>query len=279
MEGTRISRTRGGAAIGGLLGATLVGLVDWGTGTELAFSFFYLLPIGYAAWFGGRRIGLGVALVGAIAYPAAEIFGNRVYASPLIPVWNASIRLLTFAVVVFLLTSLLRNLAEVTSLSQTDPLTGLLRGVRAVELLALEIERTRRYGQPFSAAYLDVDDFKRVNDTLGHAGGDEVLRRVGAAMRDTMRATDLCARMGGDEFFVLMPETDGAAARTIIQRLQHELTESTSPIGGGRVTFSIGVITFEQPPATADDAVKAVDELMYDVKRSGKNSFRHHVAA
>lgn len=94
-----------------------------------------------------------------------------------------------------------------------------------------------------------------------------------------MRSNDLCARMGGDECFVLMPETDGAAARTIVERLQRELTESAALLDGQRVTFSIGVITFQQPPATADAAVVAVDELMYVVKRSGKDSFRHQVAA
>ena len=270
-------RTRGMAAVGGLIGASVVGYLDWVTGTELAFSAFYLLPIGYAAWFGGRRIGFGVALVAAIAYPAAEIFSARMYTSSLIPIWNASIRLLTFAVVVFLLTSLLKQLAQVTALSQIDPLTGLLRGGRLVELLAREIERSRRYEHPFSAAYLDVDDFKKVNDTRGHAGGDEVLRSVGAAMQSTMRSTDMCARMGGDEFFVLMPETDGDAACIIIERLQRELT-TTASAAGPRVTFSIGVITFDQAPATADEAVVAVDELMYDVKRGGKNSFRHREA-
>ena len=266
------------AAVGGLVGVTLVGFLDWTTGIELAFSAFYLIPIGYAAWFGGRRIGIGVALVAAIAYPAAELMAGRAYASPLIPVWNASMRLVTLSVVVILLTSLLNELAHVTALSQVDPLTGLLRSNRLTELLDHEIERARRYGRPFSAAYLDVDDFKKVNDTRGHVGGDEVLRAVGAGMRGTMRASDRCARMGGDEFFVLMPETDGVAARSIVQRLQRELTQQTSA-SGPAVTFSIGVVTFEQPPRDADAAVSVVDELMYEVKRGGKDSFRHQIAA
>ena len=278
MEPNRIWRTRAAAAIGGVAGATIVGYLDWVTGTELAFSAFYLLPIGYAAWFGGRRIGFAVALMAAVSFPIAELLTDRAYSSGLVPVWNAGIRLSTFAVVVFLLTSLLEELAHVTTLSQIDALTGLLRGPRLVELLGHEIERARRYGRPFSAAYLDVDDFKKVNDTRGHAGGDEVLRTVGDAMRRTMRASDLCARMGGDEFFVLMPETDGDAARSIVGRLQGELTEQASA-DGPRVTFSIGVLTFEQPPRDADAAVTAVDELMYEVKRAGKDSFRHQVAA
>lgn len=269
--------TRGSAAIVGLVGVALIGWLDWMTGTELAFSAFYLLPIGYATWFGGRRIGLGASLVGAIAFPAMEILSERVYSSAWIPIWNASIRLITLSVVTLLLDGLLRQLAHVTALSQVDPLTGVLRGNRVMELLSHEIERARRYGHPFSAAYIDVDDFKKVNDTHGHAAGDEVLRRVGSAMRNSMRASDLCARMGGDEFFVVMPEADGTAARTIIERLQRELAAASS--GGPRVTFSIGVVTFEQPPQDADTAVTRVDELMYDVKRSGKNSFRHQTAA
>lgn len=276
MNDTGIWRSRGMAAIGGLTGAMLVGFLDWATGTELTFSAFYLLPIGYAAWFGGRRIGLGTALVAAIAYPAAEIFADRAYSTAWIPVWNAGIRLITFSVVVILVTRLLEELSHVTALAQIDPLTGLLRRNRLVELLGHEIERSQRYGRPFSAAYLDVDDFKKINDTRGHAGGDEVLRVVGDAMHSAMRASDMCARMGGDEFFVLMPETGGEEAKDIIDRLQLELTTRASAMGPA-VTFSIGVMTFEAPPQSADAAVTAVDELMYDVKRSGKNGFEHQI--
>lgn len=255
----------------------VIGWFDLITGTELAFSVFYLLPVLAVTWSLHRKAGLATALLTALAWSFADTFGQRTFSSPVMPVWNTLIRFGTFSVVVLLLSSLRRQLAFATHLVRTDALTELVARRHFLELLAGEIRRARRYGHPLSIAYIDVDDFKRINDRDGHAAGDDLLRLVGETLRSATRDIDVAARVGGDEFMLLMPETSGEAAQTSIARLHDVLAHSVSERGGTPTTFSTGVLTFLRPPEHADQAVREVDHLMYRVKRDGKNGFLHRV--
>ncbi|HLM56720.1 MAG TPA: GGDEF domain-containing protein, partial [Pyrinomonadaceae bacterium] len=150
-----------------------------------------------------------------------------------------------------------------------------------VELAEAELGRARRHGHPFSVAYMDVDDFKLVNDHLGHSAGDRLLKSVAETIRRDVRSIDVVARLGGDEFAVLMPETDGRAARAAVERLRDRLAFAARQ-QGWPVTFSIGVATWDEPPPSVDEVLRRADELMYAAKRGGKNSVRHsssHVSA
>jgi diguanylate cyclase (GGDEF)-like protein len=123
-----------------------------------------------------------------------------------------------------------------------------------------------------------VDDFKQVNDHLGHSAGDRLLRTVADTIRENVRGIDVVARLGGDEFAILMPETDGAAAGVVVRRVRRRLLDAARA-GGWPVTFSIGVVTFDTPPASCDEMLQAADDLMYAAKRHGKNAIRQRVAA
>lgn len=116
--------------------------------------------------------------------------------------------------------------------------------------------------------YLDIDEFKGVNDHFGHAGGDALLRFVGSAIRQSIRAVDVATRLGGDEFAILLPETDRPMAPSLLERLSQHLHNS-------RATFSVGAITSETPPPTPDDLLRSADLAIYRVKQSGKGSVRH----
>ena len=118
---------------------------------------------------------------------------------------------------------------------------------------------------------LDCDDFKRVNDRYGHSAGDQVLRAVADTLTATLRAVDLLARFGGDEFVALLPETDEDQARATVPRLRDALARSAVLAAHG-VTCSLGVTTWRSDAGTLEDALQAADAVMYAAKHAGKNT-------
>lgn len=157
------------------------------------------------------------------------------------------------------------------SLSRSDYLTGLANRRAFEELFEMECKRSRRYNRPITLAYMDLDNFKRVNDGKGHQTGDEVLVAVATTLRSCLRATDCVARIGGDEFAMLLPETDEDAARIIMKKLyavlQTLLTRTNWPIG-----FSFGVVTFPSPLDSLEAMLERADKLMYEAKQGGKGA-------
>jgi len=165
--------------------------------------------------------------------------------------------------------------AALAVLANTDDLTGLANRRRLVERLKEEVERSRRYGRPLSLILLDLDHFKGVNDACGHAAGDEVLRVTARAMESVCRDLDVPGRMGGEEFAVILPETDAAGARTLADRLRLEIARCLhSPEGHEpfQVTASLGVATLDPESDRGVEALmQAADEAMYRAKDQGRN--------
>ena len=161
--------------------------------------------------------------------------------------------------------------ARLFGLATRDHLTGLPHRRVFEERLALELERARRHYRPFVLGLADVDDFKRINDTLGHAAGDRVLRRVSAAVAALGRSIDVVARYGGEEFAVLLPETDADGARAFGERMRDAVAETGE--GGARVTLSAGlyVVGPEDLERGPDELVRLADHALYDAKRGGKD--------
>ena len=261
---------RGAAAFVGVL---LIAVLDWATGIEISFSIFYLAPLVWLAWRNGRRVGLPIAVLAAGAWYVADRAGGQHYSHELIPIWNAFVRLGFFVLAVEAMHRLHLAMSEAEQLARTDALTGLcnLRAFR--DVMALELARSRRYDRPFSVAYLDVDDFKLVNDRLGHDTGDRVLQQVSRVLSKNLRSVDVPARLGGDEFAVLLPETDGDQARALIGKLQG-LLETVATTNRWPISFSIGVASFSTPPESVEGVIRCADELMYEVKHSGKSAVR-----
>jgi diguanylate cyclase (GGDEF)-like protein len=157
-----------------------------------------------------------------------------------------------------------------------DPLTGLFNRRYFLTRLEEEVERARRQSSPLTVMMLDVDDFKQLNDRLGHLVGDAVLRVVGDVLRRSVRLFDVCARHGGDEFAILMPGSSPENSRRIAERIR-EGVEDSRPSGGPwsdelRLTTSIGLATFAN--TTAEDLIDRADQALYAAKRQGKNRVR-----
>ena len=162
-----------------------------------------------------------------------------------------------------------RKIATVAEIALVDGLTGLVTHSTFVAKLQEEIRRAERYGDTFSCFLLDLDDFKDINDTHGHAKGDEVLEKTGAILRDTVRETDLAARYGGEEFAVLLPRTSLRESATLAERLRANIEKGFA--ADIPVTVSIGVASFPKHAEDASKIVKAADKALYYTKRSGKN--------
>jgi len=155
-------------------------------------------------------------------------------------------------------------------ISRTDALTALANRRAFYEAADVERARAARYSRPVTLAYIDLDNFKHVNDSLGHAVGDELLTRVARLLKENLRFTDTAGRLGGDEFAILLPETGAQAAELVLKKLRqillHAMSERNWP-----VTFSIGAATFIDNASSVNEMVQIADGLMYIVKKSGKD--------
>jgi diguanylate cyclase (GGDEF)-like protein len=253
----------------GLIFVAVVGAFDFWTGHEIAFSLFYLIPIVLVTWFTGRKPGLVIGLASAIVWFAADILAGQIYSRPIIGYWNAAVRLIFFVVIVLLLPAL-KELGREKEMARTDDLTGVANRRFFFELLQKELNRSRQTQTPFAVVYIDIDGFKTVNDQWGHRVGDELLCAVAHQARQHLRKMDVIARVGGDEFVLLFPELDQEAAQIVVSKIQlallNEMQRNHWP-----VTFSIGVLTCYDAHITADESIKRADELMYSVKKNGKN--------
>jgi diguanylate cyclase (GGDEF)-like protein len=261
-------------AIIGLLLVVPVGIIDILTGDELSFSLFYLLPISLATWYAGRRLGVVTSVFSAFVWFASDAITGHPYSHPAIPYWNSAIRLGFFLITSLLMSALQKALEHQEELARSDNLTGALNRGFFSELVQMEIDRSQRFKRPITLAYVDIDNFKTINDRFGHNAGDKVLYTTVKQAKSQLRTTDVIARLGGDEFAFLLPETDRAAARVVISKVQIGLLDEMRK-NNWPVTFSIGVLTCVDMPKTTEELIKQADDLMYWVKNNGKNSIRY----
>lgn len=255
----------------------LVGALDVATGSEIAFSVFYLIPIALVAWFAGRSRALLISMFSAATWFTAEAVDGRSYTLPGVLYWNAAVRLAFFVTVSYLLPGL-RALEREKARARVDDLTGAANRRHVLEVAQSELDRCQRYQRPLTIVFIDLDGFKAVNDRSGHKVGDSVLRAVVRQAQSHLRKTDTLGRLGGDEFVVLLPEADEEAARVAVTKLKAALLDEMRQ-NRWAVTFSIGVLTYRKGQANADDLIARADNLMYEVKARGKNSVAYSVWA
>jgi diguanylate cyclase (GGDEF)-like protein len=253
------------------------GIADYWTRWELSFSLFYLIPIMLVTWYGARITGIVVSVLSGGVWFFSDITTAPAYSHLLDPYWNAFVRIGICLLVNFIFHSLRESMQRERELSRVDPLTGAKNGRALYEIAGAEIERSRRTGRPIAVAFLDIDNFKEINDSSGHARGDALLRVVAEGLKTHLRISDVVARLGGDEFALLLPETDGPDSLAVVDRMSRRLTDALRK-DGWSVTFSIGIAAFGTPPRSVDDMIQRADSLMYQAKNNGKDKimFKSH---
>jgi len=252
------------------LSVAFIGAVDYLTGYELSFSIFYLAPTALAAWYVGRPAGFLVATVSAATWLLMDWASEHPYSHRFFPFWNTAVRYGFFAITAHLLTTMQQNLDREQKMARQDGLTTLMNGRAFLETAQILFNLAKRHGHATVVGYIDLDNFKQVNDTSGHSEGDRLLRTIATILMQSVRRTDFVGRLGGDEFAILLPETSRQGAEKVFADLRERILQNVSA-AGWPVTFSMGVAVFKKPPPTVDEAVRLADEIMYRVKSMGKN--------
>ena len=248
-----------------------IGVIDYATGYELSLSLFYLIPVSLLAWTTGRWFGLLGALISACVWVFADLMAGERYSRLFYVFWHIVTRASLLGTSALLFSALRKSIEHEKALARIDHLTGAANTRSFQEMLRSEIERSRRYKRPFTLAYIDLDNFKIINDSFGHSTGDLLLQTVVTVIKSHARSTDMVARLGGDEFALLLPEADEKAAQTAITKTRESLVLEMGR-RGWPVTVSIGALTCVDTSLGADELLKQVDDLMYSAKIKGKNS-------
>ena len=257
----------------GIAAIGLLGILDYLTGNEITFSLFYLAPIVLVTWAVNQKAGLVASILSALTLLVAEVAAAQTYPHPMVYLWNTLFRTVFYVVVTYLIAELQKSRREEQLAARTDFVSGAANARYFNELLQMEINRIRRYPHPITMVYLDIDNFKMVNDLFGHPMGDEVLRFIASELKSQLRKTDIIARLGGDEFALLLPSTRESEAQVVVSKVQDHLIQMMRQ-KKWPVTFSMGVVTCVAPPHSAEQLISMADELMYMVKNSTKNGIR-----
>jgi diguanylate cyclase (GGDEF)-like protein len=255
--------------IGGAAALTLaIFLANDLTPPQIRLALLYLVPVLIATWYEGIWWGVGFTALSMALRLIVEVEqqpGMTVVISLVNQLWFAAVA----GIAMLAFGHLRRTQQQLARLATHDMLTNVLNARAFADRLTQELERNRRYSRPLSLLYLDLDNFKVINDSHGHQTGDAVLRLVADAMRSSVRQADVVGRLGGDEFAVLMPETDAQLADTAAQRLAASLRSVFQ--GTPTVTASIGVVSCGATDAGTDDLLRRADQAMYEAKRKGKD--------
>ena len=247
-------------------------------GAASPFFFVYPLIVGGAAFVVSPAITLGLALIAALGYLLAVGLGSApgVLANP-ITVATIGINLTAMVLLAYIAMVIAREQRSTRDaairLSTIDPLTALFNRGFFFAALEREIARSARSGRGFCLLMMDLDELKAINDRLGHFHGDRVLAAVGQVVSDGVRRIDTAARYGGDEFVVLLPETDPTGAFVLAEKIRIGVNELDLglPDDTVRPSLSVGVVSYPDDGGTADELMISADRAMYTSKRAGKN--------
>lgn len=248
----------------------LLGIIRVKTDAEFAFASLALLPVIVITWFGGRRYGELFALIATIMWLMSDLTSDKQYSFVWVPWLNATTVLITYSIIVFLLSVVRQQLAREREYATYDFLTGLQNRRTFLEKGNSEVLRSTRYNHPLAVIFLDLDNFKLLNDTNGHNVGDEALRVTANALQKSLRVTDQVGRLGGDEFAAILPEIDYESAVETMHKVHTDINNAL--LSFAPVKASIGIACFEKSGFTFTEMLKLADELMYEVKACNKGN-------
>jgi diguanylate cyclase (GGDEF)-like protein len=256
-------------------GLAAVGVIWWAersTPDDFRFGFIYILPVCAVAWWGAPRAAIACAALAAVGLVTNDLT-VRPGAPAIAVAWNEFTRIVTMFAIALLIIYVRASServrtqsAETFRMAITDPLTGLYNRRYLDDQLARVHATAVRIQRPYALLVMDVDEFKLVNDTYGHAKGDAALVAFADDLRRVVRAGDIAVRIGGDEFVVVLPEASAGDAEALAKRVHNALTRRTKPQEIRSV--SAGIVEWHQFVGP-DDLLAEADQLVYQSKRVG----------
>jgi diguanylate cyclase (GGDEF)-like protein len=254
----------------GFLLVLAIGSLDSITSYDISVSALYLLPIIVIAWFEGGVPAALLSIFSAITWAMSDLVSGHPYSHIAVPIWNATMVLGMFLIVAYSITALKKLLIKEREHASTDDLTGVANIRFFYEQARTEIGRSATSKQPLTLAYIDIENLRHINDSLGHIAGDYLLHEAAQTIRSTLRSTDIISRLGGSKFAILMPETKNEEATDIFHKVQEHLLDMAAH-NRWPVTFSTGIVTCDGPTYTIDMLITKAEDLMNAAKETGKN--------
>jgi diguanylate cyclase (GGDEF)-like protein len=262
----------------GLVALTSLAFLDLVSGPHVGYAVFYALAVMGVTFHAGWVAGAIVAILSSGAGLTARLLYHVDDVTIAATLWNLGNELAVFAAIVFVTYHGRCLLDQLAAQTRRDLLTGAYNTRGVLEAFERERSRASRTATPLTLAFIDLDNMKRVNDELGHAEGDEMLRVLASSVLSSIRETDVFGRVGGDEFALIMPDTDEHEAVRAVQRLRSVVNRRTHD-RSTYISVSVGIVTFRRDPPEAADALRAADSLMYVAKRAGGNRVAGRVLA
>ena len=247
-----------------------IGIANYFAGSELVFSVFYLFPVLLATRRAGAQAGILISWLSVLDWLWTEVYYiRRPYVYFFTPYWNALVSGALFLIVVLIYSKWEQEWAN----ARTDAITKIPNRMAFSESVRLVLRLCQRYAQPLSIAYIDVDDFKRINDRWGHQTGDRLLFEIAQGLGSHLRMTDVLGHMGGDEFAILMPDTNPQSSERSLRRIITDLSKPRDIYGP--ITYSIGMVTYNPITRSIEQILSTADLLMHEAKKTGKNRIIH----
>lgn len=240
--------------------------------TDVELTSLALIPVLIISWIGGQWNGLVMSLLSVGLWLIGDFSKMQFHNNSWIIWMNATTRFITYGLVAYLIAKIQRQFVSAFQLASLDPLTGLHNRRSFLNFGLSEVSRSIRYSHSLAIAFLDLDNFKKLNDSKGHDVGDVALQAIAKTLTENLRANDRITRLGGDEFAILLPEIQYEEAIEVGHKISN--TVNTVLYDFPPVTGSIGIAWFGVADRTFHEMLKVADQLMYEVKASGKGNFR-----
>jgi len=254
----------------GLLLVLAIGGLDTITSYDISVSVLYLLPIILIAWYEDGVSATLLSIFSAITWSTSDLVSGHIYSHITVRIWNILMVLGMFLFVAYSIATVKKLFIKEQEHADTDDLTGVANIKFFYEQARSEISRSAQYKRPLTLAYINIDNLRYVNDTLGHIAGDYILHEVAQILRSTLRSTDIISRLGGAKFSVLMPETNNENAMAAVYKVQEHLLHAVKK-NSWPVAFSTGVVTCDGPTYTLDELIAKAEDLINAAGETGKN--------
>ncbi len=255
-----------------------IGSIDITTGyNNVSVAFLYLFPIILITWFEGGTAAAVISIFSALTWSIADMASGPVYSHFSIPLWNAVMVLGMFSIVAYSFATIKKLSVKEREHARSDDVTRAANAAFFYEEGQREIRRAARYRRPLTLVRFCIKDYDRMVGALGQRGGEDVLRAVADTVMQTLRTTDIVARLEDDAFAILMPETKNKDAEVAVQKVQEHLAEMMKR-NGWQATFSLGVVTCPVPTCSMDALIAMAEALMKTGRGDAGNSVRYQIA-